>query len=139
MAVHNTSKKKDAAAQYYRSRAKPTNIPGVITDILQAFRLYVSDKVLDIIVAYTNKEAERVFAEKHSSGIDENENSAKWRLTDKTKILAYIDGLVITADHLKQNHLPQNGLWDKKYGPSIFRAAMPQYRFIALTFTLHAF
>ena len=48
------------------------------------------------------------------------------------KILAYI-GLVVTAGHLKQNYLSLNDLWDKKYGPPIFRATMPKCRFIALT------
>ena len=40
---------------------------------------------------------------------------------------------MITAGHLKKNYLSLIDLWDKKYGPSIFRATMPKYRFIALT------
>ena len=80
-----------------------------------------------------------MFAEKRRSGIDEkdeNENRAKWRLTDRKEKLAYI-GLVITAGHLKQNHSSQSGLWDKKYGLQLFRAKMPQYRLIALTRFMH--
>ena len=40
---------------------------------------------------------------------------------------------MITTGHLKQNYLSLNDLWDKKYGPPIFRATMPKCRFIALT------
>ena len=44
-----------------RSRAKPTNLPGVLTDVVQAFRLYICNKILDIIVTNTNMEAKRVY------------------------------------------------------------------------------
>ena len=59
------------------SCAKPTNIPEVITDFLQAFRLYASEKVLDIILTYINKEATRAFVEKQTVSIDEDGNCAK--------------------------------------------------------------
>ena len=94
--------------------------------------MYISDKLLDIVVTHTNTEAERVYAEKQKSSINVNKNSAKWRLTNRTEIPACIR-LVTTAGHLKQNHLSQSNLRDKKYGPPIFIATMPQYRFIALT------
>ena len=69
-------------------------------------------------------EAKRVYDKKYGD--------SKWKPTDRTEILAYI-GLVITAGHLKQNYLFLNDLWDKKYGPPIFRATMPKCCFIALT------
>ena len=60
-----------------RSHAKPTNIPGVMTDILKLFDCTYLLKVSDIIVTHTNTEAERVYAEKQSCSMDENENSTK--------------------------------------------------------------
>ena len=48
-----------------RSRAKPTNLPGVLTDVVQAFRLYICDKILDIIVTNTNMEGKRVYDKKY--------------------------------------------------------------------------
>ena len=107
-----------------RSRAKPTNLPGVLTDIAQAFQLYLNDKIVVIIITYTNMEADKVY--------DQRCGDKKWKPTDRTEILAYI-GLVITAGHLKQNYVSLHNLWDHKYGPPIFRATMPKYRFIALT------
>ena len=59
------------------SRATPTNIPKVTNDILQAPRLCVYKKLIDIIVTYTNKEAERAFDQKRKLGIDEDEHSEK--------------------------------------------------------------
>ena len=57
-----------------RSRAKPTNLPGVLTDVVQAFRLYICDKVLNIIVTNTNMEAKRVYDKKYGD--------SKWKSTE---------------------------------------------------------
>ena len=57
-----------------RSRAKPTNLPGVLTDIAQAFQLYLNDKIVDIIITYTNMEADKVY--------DQRCGDKKWKPTD---------------------------------------------------------
>ena len=93
-----------------RSRAKPKNPPDVVADVEQAFRLFVSDKVLDIIMFHTNMEAERIYKER--------DGEEKWRPTDKTEILAYL-GLVITAGHMKQNYVFVSGLWDNNIGGQV--------------------
>ena len=79
-----------------RCRAGPKNMPGTLTEVIQAFRLYSSDKVLDLIVKHTNAEATRIYKEKRQQ--------STWNPTDRTEILAYI-GLVMAAGHLKQRHL----------------------------------
>ena len=107
-----------------RSRAGPRNLPGALTEVLQAFRLYLSDKILNMIVEHTNTKATRIYEEKRPGSI--------WKPTDQTEIMAYI-GLVMAAGHLKQNHLSIEKLWNKKYGSAIFRATMPEYRFRALS------
>ena len=79
-----------------RRRAGPKNLPGVLTEVVQAFHLYLSDHTLEKIVPHTNAEATRIYLEKQSQ--------TTWKLTDKTEILAYV-GLVMAAGHLKQHHL----------------------------------
>ena len=107
-----------------RCRAGPKNMPDTLTEVIQAFRLYLSDKVLDLIVKHTNAEATRIYKEKRPQ--------STWNPTNRTEILAYI-GLVMAAGHLKQRHLCVEKMWHKKYGSPIFRATMPEYRFYALS------
>ena len=88
-----------------RCRAKPKYLFGVLIEFLQAFRLYLSNHILEKILLHTNAKAKRIYQEKQSR--------TTRKLTEKTKILAYI-GLVIAAGHLKQNHLRIEKIWYKK-------------------------
>ena len=107
-----------------RCRAGPKNLPAILTEGLQAFRLHLSDHILKKIVPHTNAEATRIYQKKQSQ--------TTWKLINKTEILAFV-GLVMAAGHLKQNHLCIEKLWHKKYGSPIFRATMTRHRFKALT------
>ena len=72
-------------------RARPKNIPRILTEVVQAFRLYLSNQILKKTILHTNVEATRVYPEKQSQ--------TTWKLTDKTEILAYV-GLIMAAGQL---------------------------------------
>jgi hypothetical protein len=74
------------------------------------------------IVNFTNKEAKVVTSTKKLK---------PWHDTDEVEIRAFF-GLLLTAGHLKSNHMSFEVLWDSMYGPTIFRATMGRNRFKAL-------
>ena len=86
-------------------RAGPKNLPRVLTEFVQAFRLYLSDNILKKIVLHTNAEVTKIYPEKQSQ--------TTWKPTDKTEILEYVE-LVMATGHLKQNHLSIEKIWHKK-------------------------
>ena len=49
-----------------RCRAGPKNLPYFLTEVVQAFHLYLSDHILEKIVLHTNAEATRIYPEKQS-------------------------------------------------------------------------
>ena len=91
-----------------------------INDPLDCFFLFMSDDVLKSIVKYTNEEAEREYKNRNLKQV--------WKPTDETEMKCFL-GLLYTAGHLKAKHLSVDSLWDRKYGPPIFRAAMSNNRF----------
>ena len=97
---------------------------GDLESPFDAFRLYVNDKIVGLIVQFTiNIEAERVYGERHFQ--------APWKPTDELEILAFI-GLVMAAGLFKAKHLTYETLWNPKFGNPLFRATMSMLRFKAL-------
>lgn len=96
---------------------------GDLESPVDAFRLYMNQKILSQIVQFTNIEAERVYQECNMQ--------KAWKLTDETEILAFL-GLIITGGLYKAKHLTCELLWSPKHGPPIFRATMSAMRFKAL-------
>lgn len=56
----------------------------------------------------------------------------KWKQSDPIEIRAFV-GLLLTAGRLSQNNASVYQLWDKLYGPSVFKATMSQDRFQRLS------
>lgn len=85
-----------------------------ISDPLSSFRLFLTDEIMNHIVAMTNLHGRRTIS--------------AWRDLDKDEMLAYV-GLLILAGVYRSKHEPTSSLWSEKTGRSIFRAAMSQKRF----------
>lgn len=88
----------------------------LIEEPVDAFLLYINKQIVDKIVNYTNQEAIRVIGPE------------KWKNCDSIELYAFI-GLLITAGHLKSNYTNYDVLWNRIYGPPIFRATMGLKRF----------
>lgn len=97
--------------------------PGkILEEPVDAYFLFITDQMTNTVVDFTNKEAKQVTATKKLK---------PWKDTDAIEIQAFI-GLLLTAGHIKSNHQSYDILWDKMYGPPIFRATMGLNRFKAL-------
>lgn len=90
--------------------------PGkVIEKPVDCFRLFVAQEIVDMIVKFTNVEAER------THGMD-------WKNTDRLEIQAFI-GLLLSAGTNKQSKVNILDFWDPLFGNPIFRATMSKNRF----------
>lgn len=97
--------------------------PGVILETPEdAFNLFITDQIVNDIVAFTNNEARRV---------TKDNNLKPWNDTDVVEMRAFF-GLLLAAGHLKSNHQSYEVLWGSMYGPPIFRATMGRNRFKSL-------
>lgn len=109
------------------SRLPATNIikvkPGFTTKVktvLGAFKLFFTNEIVDEIVFYTNRYAERCFTEKEKSKSDLH----RWKRIDRVELEAFI-GLLIHAGLNRNNHELLSVLWDISRSPPIYRATMP--------------
>lgn len=93
--------------------------PGkTLENILDCFRLFISNEVCAQIIQYTNQETERVYANQ----------SIKWKALDNDELLSFF-GLLMTAGHMKSNNQNYRLFWDRLYGITIFKASMSSRRF----------
>lgn len=106
-----------------KGRVRVVRNAGQLENPIQALDLYVNDRILNWIVLYTNREAERIY--------QVNNVQKAWKPCDKDEIRAFI-GLVLAAGLHKAKHLTCEMLWNPKHGPTIFRATMGLTRFKAL-------
>lgn len=91
-----------------------------ISTELEAWKLFFSSDVIDIIVLHTNMEIERQ-REKYVA------NCGFVNETDVDEILALI-GLLYMAGCRKDNHLTTAEMWSK-HGPEVYRCVMSETRF----------
>ena len=85
---------------------------------VDAFSLFLSDKVVSDVVKYTNIEGQRVSGE-------------AWVPMDKVECEALL-GLLLFLGTRKQNMLSTESIWDSVYGCGIIRACMSRRRFQVL-------
>jgi len=86
---------------------------------LEAWTLLFTDKILNVIVLYTNEEIDRKYPNsevsfEHHLSVDE--------------LKAFI-GLLYFSGIQKWNHVSLNEIWSEKFGNNLFRSAMSQRRF----------
>jgi hypothetical protein len=88
----------------------------------ESYTLFINDTIVDTIVQYTNMELER------TCRTSEQGDAIQWKPCDRQEMYAFF-GLLLTAGHLKSNFSNYESLWEKLYGPPIFRATMGIKRF----------
>jgi hypothetical protein len=95
--------------------------PGKIIEApIDSFRLYINENICGNIVLYTNEEADRVYREKNIK--------KSWKPVDIIEMYAFF-ALLLAAGHMKSSAVSIKRLWNKMYGPMMFRATMSEVRF----------
>ncbi|CAF1008288.1 unnamed protein product [Didymodactylos carnosus] len=102
-----------------------------VQTILDAFKLFFTNEILDEIVIQTNRYAEQYFDQNKRSKTDSNtieSKSSKWKPIDRVELESFI-GLVIRAGLHRNNHESLNDLWDISQSSPLYRGTMSLQRF----------
>ena len=125
------SKEKPKAA----GRLHATNIlktrPGPVTKIrtiLEGFKLFFTNEILDEVVSQTNKYARRYFSRQIPKRSNTGTNLKKWKLLDRIELEAFL-GLLIQAGVVHANHRSVGELWDISTSCPLYHATMSLERF----------
>ena len=103
--------------------------PGLITKIQtisDAFKLFLTNEILNEVVIQTNRYAEQYFDQNKRSKIDSNaikSKSSKWKPIDRIELESFI-GLVIQAGLHRNNHESLRDLWDISQSSQLYRATL---------------
>ena len=89
-----------------------------VDDIKSSFQLFLPESIVEIILAMTNLEGGRVFAD-------------TWKALDQVDLQAYM-GLLILAGENLSNHEATKSLWDGESGRPIFLSTMSLQQFHVL-------
>ncbi|CAF1585640.1 unnamed protein product, partial [Adineta steineri] len=99
--------------------------------ILDCFKLFITNEILDVIVLHTNRYAERYFDQLKTipdySGIKTHKNR-QWKSIDRIELESFI-ALLIQSGLNHSNHDLLNELWDISQSRPIYRATMSLQRF----------
>ncbi|CAK6968790.1 piggyBac transposable element-derived protein 4-like%2C partial [Scomber scombrus] len=90
-----------------------------VDDIKSSFQLFLLESIVEIILAMTNLEGGRVFAD-------------TWKALDQVDLQAYM-GLLILAGVHRSNNEATKSLWDAESGRPIFRSTMSLQQFHVLS------
>ncbi|XP_053271933.1 piggyBac transposable element-derived protein 4-like [Pleuronectes platessa] len=90
-----------------------------VDDIKSSFQLFLPESIVEIILAMTNLEGGRVFAD-------------TWKALDQVDLQAYM-GLLILAGVHRSNNEATKSLWDAESGRPIFRSTMSLQQFHVLS------
>ena len=100
----------------------------------QAFSLFITPEMIDLLVLETNREAWRKITDWNN---DNPENQKQpWIRLDSTEMKAFI-GLFLLAGAYKSNHEPVKSLWSSSEGRPVFTATMSRNRFTEIQKYLH--
>ena len=119
----------DPLARHGRLRAtdiiktKP-GFPTKVPSIFEAFKLFLTNEILDEIVFHTNRYAEQYFTMHRRLQTD----SRRWHPIDRLELESFI-GLLIKSGMNRTNHESLNVLWDISESPPVYRATMSIQRF----------
>ena len=95
------------------------------TSTKQAFRSFITEVMIDLLVMDTNREARRKIDEWN---LEHPDLQRTWIPVDDTEMTAFI-GLNLLAGLHKSNHEPISTLWSKKEGRPVYIATMSRNRF----------
>lgn len=98
---------------------------GIVSTELQAFRLFVTAEMLDLIVRETNREAERQIEMWNNSHPGHHK---EWKVLTLDELEAVI-GLLLIAGVYRGRLEPLEDLWSNETGRTIFAAVMSLKRF----------
>ena len=124
----NSEQSRTAAANVMKKKAGPTI---KIQTILDAFKLFFTNRILDQIVLHTNLYAKRYYDKKIRSQQDSNNirfDSYCWKRVDRVELESFI-GLLIQSGVHRSNHELLNDLWDVSRSCPLYRATMSLQRF----------
>lgn len=111
-------------------KRKPGPVTSVQT-IVETFKLFIINDILDTIVLYTNIYAKRYYDQQNKKRLDFNTHHRKlmkWKELDRTELEAFI-GLLIQAGVSHANHQSIDELWNISKSCPIYRATMSLKRF----------
>ena len=111
-------------------KTKPGPITKVQT-ISDAFKLFLTNEIMDEVVIQTNRYAEQYFDQNKRLKIDFNaikSKSSKWKPIDRIELESLI-GLVIQAGLHRNNYESLHDLWDISQSSPLYRATMSLQRF----------
>ena len=121
-----------------RGRLSASNImkakTGAVTSIgtiMDAFKLFITDEILNEIVWQTNRYAKRWLNQQEQKGSKFGASETKlyhWRNLDRVELEAFI-GLLIQSGISHSNHESINQLWDISDSLPIYHATMSSHRF----------
>lgn len=100
----------------------------------EAFKLFLSENILEKIVRHTNSEGQRV-TDIYNESHPEEENK-EFVPTDREELQAVI-GLMMMRGVYRAYHKSLQSLWQEDCGRPIFKATMPFQRFKLLVRLLH--
>ena len=88
-------------------------------DIKSSFQLFLPESIVEIILAMTNLEGGRVFAD-------------TWKALDQVDLQAYMGLFILAGDHRSNNEATKS-LWDAESGRPLFRSTMSLQQFHVLS------
>ena len=124
----NLEQSRTAAANVMKKKAGPTI---KIQTVLDAFKLFFTNEILDQIVLHTNLYAKRYYDKKIRPQQDSNNirfDSYCWKPVDRIELESFI-GLLIQSGVHRSNHELLNDLWDISRSCPLYRATMSLQRF----------
>lgn len=119
-------------------RFRATNIikrkSGAITTVhtvVDAFKLFFINKILDTIVLHTNNYAKKYVEQQNQKRLNAGVHSLKcmqWKEVDRIELEAFL-GLLIQAGVSRANHQSMDELWDIRKSCPLYHASMTLKRF----------
>ncbi|CAF1937032.1 unnamed protein product [Rotaria magnacalcarata] len=109
---------------------KPGAVSSVAT-IMDTFKLFMTDKILNEIIFHTNRYAKRYLhqqEQKRSECGDSQTILFQWKDPDHAELEAFL-GLLIQSSIGHSNHESITQLWDISDSLPIYQATMSSYRF----------
>ncbi|CAF1454756.1 unnamed protein product [Rotaria sordida] len=103
----------------------------VIQTMMDAFKLFLTDEILNEVVLQTNKYAKRYMDQRNQRQLNDAANQTKlkkWKELDRTELEAFL-GLLIQAGVGHASHTSVTELWDISKSPPIYHATMSLERF----------
>ena len=121
-------KRKTPQANILRQRQGIGRPAAAIQEVKQAFRLFITEEIVLIIVKQTNERARKTI----SDWMEQNPGKTwKWKETNADEIWAFIGLLILGGVQRSQNE-DLNELWSMNNGRPIFRATMSKNRMNSL-------